>query len=171
MNRDPSYFEDPDDLSDYISEGCGHTEQLGRRGSKREMRELARLMADAGESPEGEVLHDSDSVPLVRSKHDAELAVLGLDPDSLYPCCDWCKEEVSHGLKPEQKGRWWMHVDCYVDAQSHGLALLQMPPSEWAWDQLGPISKLKTAVRSASRHANPKVWTTTFPMILESVQV
>ncbi len=104
--RDPSYFEDPDDLPDYMSEGRGDTEQLDRRGSKREMRELARLMADAGESPEGEVLHDPDSVPLVRSKRDAELAMLGMDPDSLYPCCDWCEEEVSHGLKPEQKGRW-----------------------------------------------------------------
>lgn len=101
MIRNPSRFEDPDELPDCMSEGHGDTEQLGGRGAKVEMRELARLMAQAGESPEGEVLHDPDSSLLVRLKRDAELAVLNLALDSLYPCCDWCEEEVSHGLKPE----------------------------------------------------------------------
>lgn len=138
MIMDPSYFEGPNDLPDCPSDGRDDTEQLGRRRSKRELRELARLLADASDTPEGEVLHDPDSVPLVRSKRDSALAILGLDPDSLHPCCDWCEMEVRNGFEPEQRGRWWMHVDCYVDAESHGLASLQKPPAEWAWDLLSP---------------------------------
>lgn len=138
MIKDPSYFEDPDDLPDCPSDGRDDTEQLGRRVSKRELRDFAQLLADVGESPAGEILHDPDSPPLVRTKRDSALAVLGLDHDSLHPRCDWCEIEVRNGFKPEQRGRWWMHVDCYIDAESYGLASLQMPPAEWAWDLLSP---------------------------------
>lgn len=140
MITDPTFLEDPNDLPDSLHErgGGDDTEQLGRRGSKREMRELAQLLADAGDLHDGEVLHDPDSAPLVRSKRDSELAVLGLDPDSLHPHWDWCEREVRNGFKPDARGRWWMHVDCYVDAESHGLVSLQMPPVEWEWTGSSP---------------------------------
>lgn len=112
--------------------------QRPRRRNRRETMELARLLAEAGESPAGEILHDPDEAPLVRTQHDAELAILGLDPDSLHPICDWCEKEERHGLKPEVRGRWFMHVDCYVDAESQGLVSLQMTPREWEWDVLSP---------------------------------
>lgn len=136
---DPGYLEDPNELPDsLLSDGVDDTEQVGRRRPKRELRELAQLLTDAGDTPEGEVLYDPDSDPPVRTRRDSELAILGLDPDTLHPQCDWCEKEELHGLKPEARGRWWMHLDCYVDAESHELVSLQMPPREWNWDLLSP---------------------------------
>lgn len=95
-------------------------------------------------APAGEILHDPDAAPLVRTEHDVVLAFLGLDPDSEHPRCDWCEEEERHGLKPEAHGRWFMHLDCYVDAeewrddQGQPLLSLRLPAREWEWDEQSP---------------------------------
>lgn len=127
-----------EDLSDLPEERTVADLQRPSKGSRREASEWARLLADAGSSPAGEVLHDPDGEPLVRTAHDAELAILGLDPDSMHPECDWCQEEERPGLKPEVRGRWFMHLDCYVDAEQHNLGSLSAPPRSWAWDEQSP---------------------------------
>lgn len=57
--------------------------------------------------PKGEVLHDAYAVLPVASQRDAELAVQGLAPDSLYPRCDWCEETARVCKKPEVRGPWF----------------------------------------------------------------
>lgn len=44
--------------------------------------------------------------------HDAELTILGLDPDSIYPICDWWGKKEGHGLQPKVRERWYLHTGC-----------------------------------------------------------
>lgn len=56
-------------------------------------RELLAPLAAADNPPPGEVIHDHYAYPRVRAEHDAELVILGLDPDSMHPKCNWCERE------------------------------------------------------------------------------
>lgn len=85
----------------------------------------------------------------MRTEHDAALAILGLDPDSAHPYCDWREKEERHRLRPEVRGRWFMHTDCYVDAESKGLPSLQMSSRQWVWTPASPAPACN--VRSTPR--------------------
>ena len=89
-------------------------------------------------APKGEILHDAFAALPVLTPRDAELAVQGLDPDSLYPRCEWCEKEERHGEKPEPRGRWYLHADCYEAAEADHLASTHLPPREWAWNSESP---------------------------------
>ncbi len=105
-----------------------------------------------------EVIHHPVIRPRVRTRRDAELAILGLDPDTLHPRCDWCEREERHGLRPEARGRWYMHVDCYVDAKEwrdeQGIPLLSLllPPREWRWlpNSPSPACEIRSKPRPAA---------------------
>lgn len=102
-------------------------------------------------APKNEVLHDAYAVLPVLTRHDAELAVQSLDPDSLYPRCEWCEEVERHGERPDSRGRWYLHSDCYDAAEADHLASIHLPPREWAWgpDSPAPACGLRQRPRPA----------------------
>jgi hypothetical protein len=127
-----------DDLDDLptLTDPCADEDE--RPGKSIDLMRALAIHAASIEAPEGEIIYDPDAPPIVRTRRDAELAIIGLDPDSLYPSCDWCETDERHGAKPSAHGRWWMHTECFEEADRDGLASIHLPPRDWDWDTLSP---------------------------------
>lgn len=74
------------------------------------------------------------ALPVVEGPRTAELAVLGLDPETQYPHrCDVCGDGEGVTGDKGVRGRWFLHPQCAEQARAGGLVTVLLPPCEWDW--------------------------------------
>ena len=79
--------------------------------------------------------------PVTTNQADRSLAVLGLDPESLYPHkCDLCGDEEGVSGEKQVIGRWWVHEACHRAGVAQGLCTVHMLACEWEWVAGAPLA-------------------------------